>query len=321
MKLNGVICMVGICVLTCLSPARAFAQNNAAAETLFRSAQEAAQQGDWETACDRFFESNRLDPAPGTVLNLARCSEELGRLASAWKYYKEAEEKLAEVDPRRAYASKKVVELEPTVPTVLFLRPSGDDGELEFRLSVNDTNYNMVMLGVPIPFDPSEISIKVEAEAHEPYTTTIDLASSDHISYQIEFGPLLKVDDPRSASADKESKKQRGLAIASFAVGGVGAVVAVFGGIWAGVELGTVNDPEHCVNGACDHEGANASRRGRTAVVLLGTGAAVCAIGAGLGTFLLLKNDEHALSLRPVPGGAMFSFGGNLPSLFDGKNL
>lgn len=319
MELKGVIRTVCFCGILLSFPSLAFAQD-AAAEALFRSAQQAVQGGDWETACARFLESNRLDPAPGTVLNLARCSEELGRLASAWKYYKEVEEKLAEADPRAHYAANKVAELQPRVPTIQFITPQGEDSELAFELIVNGTRYKMATLGVALPFDPGEIHIQVEADGHDPHIVTLDLAEGENISHQIQLGPLQA--EPRHPTSNtKKTGGQRALTIASFAVGGVGAAAAVFGGIWAGVELGTVNDPQHCLNGSCDQTGADASSRGRTAVVLLGTGAAVCAIGVGLGTFLLLKNDEQEVALRPLPGGAMFSFGGNLPALFGDQKL
>ncbi|MFO0567610.1 MAG: hypothetical protein U0263_18270 [Polyangiaceae bacterium] len=51
-----------------------------AAEALFNAGRDAVKAGDYPTACAKFRESNRLDPAPGTVLNLADCEEHLGHV-------------------------------------------------------------------------------------------------------------------------------------------------------------------------------------------------------------------------------------------------
>ena len=66
------------------APAMADTRDPAAAEALFEAGRQAATRGDWTTACPKFAESQRLDPAPGTLLNLADCEEHLGHLASAW---------------------------------------------------------------------------------------------------------------------------------------------------------------------------------------------------------------------------------------------
>lgn len=48
------------------------------------------KQGDCQQAAQRFEESQRLDPASGTLLNLAYCQTQLGKTASAWLAYRQA---------------------------------------------------------------------------------------------------------------------------------------------------------------------------------------------------------------------------------------
>ena len=300
--------------LLLLAPTPASAQDPAAAEALFHSAQQAAQEGEWALACERFSESNRLDPAPGTVLNLARCHEELGHLASAWRYYQEAADRLSSTDQRAVYASDKVAELEPQVPKVVFLPP--DEGE--FELTVNGTPYSSAMMGMEMPFDPGEIMVVIESPDRRAIRATLSLSPGDVLTYQIELGT--RISPPPHVQASSAPSKL--LPVTLLTVGGLGAAAAVIGGVWAGIELKTASDPDHCMDGNCDQKGAHASARGRSAVVLMGTGAAVAAVGIGLGTVLLLKNNRGtALAVTARPGGGMVSFSANLPRLFAGPEL
>ena len=57
------------------------------AERLFREALAAEDAHDFGTACQRFQESQDLDPATGTLMNLARCHERSGQLAKAFIEY------------------------------------------------------------------------------------------------------------------------------------------------------------------------------------------------------------------------------------------
>src|SRR5690606_6144737 len=92
---------------TVASDAEATGANVAAAEALFESGHEAMSGGDYDTACARFAESNRLDPAVGSLLNLAICEEKRGRLATAWQLYKRVMSELAAGDDRYPIAQRR----------------------------------------------------------------------------------------------------------------------------------------------------------------------------------------------------------------------
>src|SRR5262249_6273661 len=87
--------------LTLASPGHAQGGDPAAAEALFENVREAMAGEDYATACSSFEESNRLEPAPGTMVNLAGCEEKRGRLATAWQWLEEAINKLPAGDPRQ----------------------------------------------------------------------------------------------------------------------------------------------------------------------------------------------------------------------------
>ena len=61
-----------------------------AAEALFSAGRADVERGDYASACPKFADSQRLDPAPGTLINLADCEEHVGQLARAWQHWREA---------------------------------------------------------------------------------------------------------------------------------------------------------------------------------------------------------------------------------------
>src|SRR5262245_8861552 len=61
-----------------------------AAETLFVEGRKLVEEGSVEAGCAKLAESQTLDPAVGTLVNLADCHERLGRLATAWREFREA---------------------------------------------------------------------------------------------------------------------------------------------------------------------------------------------------------------------------------------
>src|SRR5579862_4852149 len=59
------------------------AASHVAAGELFDAGVAARDRGDWPTAYQSFLRSQKLEPAPGTLLNLALCEEKLGKVSSA----------------------------------------------------------------------------------------------------------------------------------------------------------------------------------------------------------------------------------------------
>src|SRR5262249_17506611 len=64
-------------------------QDIARADALFREAPTLVQKGQLSEACAKYAESQRLDPANGTLLNLALCNEKQGRHAAAYRQLQE----------------------------------------------------------------------------------------------------------------------------------------------------------------------------------------------------------------------------------------
>jgi tetratricopeptide (TPR) repeat protein len=151
--------------------------SEAAAEALFESGHEAMSAGDYATACARFEESNRLDPAVGSLLNLAVCEEKRGRLATAWQLYKRVMSELVAGDDRYPIAQRRASALRPRVPRLTLQLESGASKQTTVR-------YGQVTLGrasfrVPLPFDPGEHTLHVQAPKREPRVYQVRMAEGE----------------------------------------------------------------------------------------------------------------------------------------------
>jgi hypothetical protein len=148
-----------------LAPGRALARDSAAAEALYRAAKELAKKGDWAKACPQFAESQRLDPAPGTLMNLADCEEHEGRLARAWGHFIEVEPQFKSGDSRRTYAHDRAAALEKRVPRLIVrLDSAAPPTAIVLR---DDEELKRAALGVPLPVDPGAHVVLVRVGENE----------------------------------------------------------------------------------------------------------------------------------------------------------
>src|SRR5689334_21766297 len=73
-------------------------------ERLFREGGAAMQDMDYDTACARFAESQRMEPAPGTSLNLFDCEERRNHLIASREAFANAAAAFTTGD-KKGYAS------------------------------------------------------------------------------------------------------------------------------------------------------------------------------------------------------------------------
>jgi hypothetical protein len=181
-----------VCTSALLATADARADDAAVAEALFRSGREAMDRGDHATACEKFKESQRLDPAAGTLLNLADCSERLGRTATAWRAYAEAVERLPPSDDRVGPVRQKLEALEPTLGRARFtVEPSAQGCEVD----VDDTHLGAASFGEPIPFDPGKRGAVLRCPGRVDRAVPFEIRASALVEVKLVPGELAKRDD------------------------------------------------------------------------------------------------------------------------------
>jgi hypothetical protein len=307
--------------------ADAAAQQKAAAEALFRSGREAAAKGDWLTACDRFAASNRLDSTPGTILNLARCREELGQLASAWQYYQEAAQKLPPTDRRHALAVERAEALSARLPRVTLVLASSPEGTtVEQNGAPLDTN----VLGVPLPVDPGVQKVVVRAPGHEDWTLEFEVREGEQVEKTLQLGALATPRERHESGArvPVEAAGAQGDAASSapddssrtwgYVATGVGVVGIGVGAVTGLLAIDAMHEVENagCSGRYCDSEGVAAAERGSKMATASTIGFAVGAASLGVGIYLLLFEGEDGGGVKagvtPTAGGATLAIGGTL---------
>jgi hypothetical protein len=156
----------------------------AVADALYRQARDLMAAGKLEQACPKFAESQRLDPATGTLLNLAACHERQGKLATAWLEYSDA---LAGArrdgrQDRVDYAAERLSALEPRVSHLtLALSPAAEG--IDLTLELDGTSVGRAAVGAPTPVDPGKHTVRAQAPGKRPWEQTVEIgAEADHQS-------------------------------------------------------------------------------------------------------------------------------------------
>jgi hypothetical protein len=213
--------------LALAAPSIARADDPGAAEVLFKDARVLMDKGDRARACPMFAESYRLDPAPGTLLNIAECHRLDGKTATAWgEFVAAAREFRRRDDERRAsFADDQAKKLEPQLAYVRFAMDAPPEGLTFERDGVSATQGS---LGVKLPIDPGAHTVTVTAPGKKPATITFEAtpkSTADVALPALEDAP----EEPVAPTPGEAGLHPR--AVAGFVVGGGGLALAAVGGV------------------------------------------------------------------------------------------
>jgi hypothetical protein len=122
-------------------------------------------------AIPKFAESQRLDPATGTLMNLATCHEAVGQLASAWLEFSTAlvaarhAGRLDRVD----FIEGRLTAIEPRLSR-LTIEVEGAEAIPGFSVELDGVRLGTAAYGVPTPIDPGTHRVVAAAPGRKPWS-------------------------------------------------------------------------------------------------------------------------------------------------------
>jgi hypothetical protein len=284
----------------------------AAAQVLFDQGREAMLRRDYDTACQRFRESEQIDPAPGTKLNLADCEEKRGRVASAWELFRAVMRELPDSDERHGIAAARAAALEKRLPTLVLRLASGAPSTT--RVRVGSSEIGSGSFGVPLPLDPGKHTLVIEAPGHAPRTVEVVLAEGSAQTVDVVPGTAIAGPPPSPfASPPPPQKRSGGTKTLGYVLGGVGLVGIAVGSVAGVIVLSKKSTNEDGCDDArrvCTKVAADAGDSGEAIAPISTAGFIVGALGLGAGAYFILTSDaknETALRVGTQAGVSQVS--------------
>jgi len=267
--------------------AQAGAPDKAAAEALFDQGRSLMRQNSFADACPKLEESERVDPAVGTLLYLGECYERLGKTASAWATFREAASLAGTSNQadRARVASGRAQELEPKLSR-LSIELAPDVAMIPgVTVKRGAQRIEPSLLGTPLPVDPGDYQIEVSAPGYETWSTPIKVESGG-ASASVRVPALVKAhESPQATATSAPGSSAVGLAkpgparaplahepaastqqVLGLVVGGVGLIGVGLGSYFGIRAISNNSDAEtHCPKGALcnDTDGVDLSDKAR----------------------------------------------------------
>jgi hypothetical protein len=285
-----------------VGPGAAQAGDPALAEQLYELGRQLMAEGRVSEACPRFAESQRLDPATGTLLNLATCHEGEGKLATAWAEFKTAQtasHRDARED-REQYAREHLAALEPRLSYITVTVPEASrEPDLEVKLDGNV--IGPASWGVAVPVDPGAHDVAAHAAGRVPFAARVTVTTlARHHAVTVTLAPvpvtapaepklpLVAVAPPLGVDSSPPTEPTR---IAGIVVGGV-SLVALGAGVGFAVRAKQKWDARNAdgrcaADDTCSPEGLAYGSQAQTAATLADVSFVIGAIGAVTASYLL----------------------------------
>ncbi|MEP7120502.1 MAG: hypothetical protein ABJE95_06325 [Byssovorax sp.] len=291
----------------------------AAAEVVFADAKKLVKEGRFNDACPKFEEAERLDPTPGTLLNLGDCYRDSSpaRTASAWGAYQQAGVLAGKRDDtaRQQAAADRARAIEPVLSKVIIspapaARVAGLTVTWDGKLSGEGS------WGTAIPVDPGDHTLEASAPGKARWTGKVTVrAGAGTMTAEVPALAALAAEaapQPADVQLAPRWSPQRTVGIAVGAAGLVGIVIgSVYGAKAIRKDAGS---HAHCAPGdftQCDPAGAELGREAFAAATASTVGFLLggAAIVGGVVTFVTApsgapksSSGARRVEVRPVVG-------------------
>jgi len=321
----------------CLALGAVFLAENAAAqsdsvtaEALFQEGRSLLEQKRFSEACPKLAESQRLDPATGTLIALAACHELEGKLASAWSEFVDAEGRAHQEgrSDRETLAREHAAALKPRLSTLL-IEVAPDVAAIEgLALQRDGVALGRGSWNTAVPIDGGSHVVDVSAPGRTPQRLTIAIKPEQEQARLAIPALALAPNAPAPGAAAATTADSGGffsnfttLQWAGVATAGAGVVSLGVGAGFLVAALGKKSDSESdCHDNLCGEAGLadrhDAVKHGNTATVFALAGGVLAATGVTLVVVGKKKTEEPpaaaALSfgVRPRPSGGLVSLEG-----------
>jgi hypothetical protein len=222
-----------LAALSMAPPARAqsSAEDRAAADALYEEAGKLMQAKRWAEACPKLEASLKLDPGIGTSLRLGFCYEQLGRTASAWSAYNDAEAMARKAGDKRAdEAARHAKEVEHLLSRLqLDVAPENRGGGVEIRR--DGKTIDPAAWASAIPIDPGTHVIEASGPGRQPWKMTVTIETkAGTTTIRI---PVLERAIEETAKATEADAPKRGKIVLE-AAAGVGLAPTLGGDVAGG---------------------------------------------------------------------------------------
>ncbi|HUJ61398.1 MAG TPA: tetratricopeptide repeat protein [Kofleriaceae bacterium] len=290
------------------------AEPSAAADKAFKAGRDAFRAGRYAEACQKFEDSQRLDPELGTLFNLAQCDEKIGKLASALAAFRQIVSDDSN-EKRKALAGQYAVKLENRVPKLL-VELASPPSDLKVMLDDRAVAPNQ-----PIEVDDGSYTVTATAAGFKPFKTTVAISGEGSTTpvqvslEKIDLAPPTGPSEPPPVAIHEQPmpappvahSHRKTYAVATLVVGG-GALIA--SGAFGVIASGKWNDAKAVCGGTiCPTQPAtdmanSLADTARSAGNLATIFGIVGGVGVAAGiTLWLTAPSEHAVRVTANPHG------------------
>jgi len=284
-------------------------QDRALAEALFRDGKALVASERLEEACVKFQESQRLDPALGTLLYLATCYAQTGKTASAWAAFQSAAEmaQRSKDTARERLAREREKALEAKLSRLSISISIPVQG---MQIKVDDRAIGSGALSTALPFDPGPHVIEATAPGERTWSETIELEPGPVVrkiqippmqNAVVQTAPEVSKPAPKPVARLHTDQSTSGVdwhlvGLVTLGVGAAGVVTGSYFGLHA---YSQAKDADHYCSGQnCSQQGLSGYDSAHKSAVYANVGFGVGIVGLAAGTYFIAWHSSKTTSTQ-----------------------